>query len=44
MIARGHALALTRQAAALKLSRSGLYYRARPVAPADSRRLTHGKS
>ena len=35
MIARGHALALTRQAAALKLSRSGLYYRARPVAPAD---------
>jgi len=35
MIARGHELPLTRQAAALKLSRSGLYYRARPVAPAD---------
>jgi putative transposase len=35
MIAREHELPLTRQAAALKLSRSGLYYRARPVAPAD---------
>src|SRR5450432_4392906 len=35
MIDREHALALTRQAALLKLSRSGLYYRARPVPPAD---------
>jgi putative transposase len=35
MIDREHGLPLTRQAAILKLSRSGLYYRARPVAPAD---------
>ena len=35
MIDREHELPLTRQAAVLKLSRSGLYYRARPVAPAD---------
>src|SRR5450432_4175628 len=35
MIDREHALALTRQAALLKLSRSSLYYRARPVAPGD---------
>ena len=35
MIDREHELALTRQAAALKLSRSSLYYRPRPVAPAD---------
>ena len=35
MIEREHALALTRQAKILKLSRSGLYYRPRPVAPAD---------
>ena len=35
MIDREHALPLTRQAALLKLSRSGLYYRARPVAPGD---------
>jgi hypothetical protein len=35
MIDREHELPLTRQAALLKLSRSGLYYRARPVAPAD---------
>jgi len=35
MIAREHALPLTRQAALLKLSRSSLYYRARPVAPGD---------
>ncbi len=35
MIDREHELALTRQAALLKLSRSGLYYRVRPVAPAD---------
>jgi putative transposase len=35
MIDREHELALTRQAALLKLSRSSLYYRARPVAPAD---------
>ncbi len=35
MIDREHELALTRQAALLKLSRSGLYYRARPVTPAD---------
>jgi putative transposase len=35
MIDREHELPLTRQAAILKLSRSGLYYRARPVAPAD---------
>jgi putative transposase len=35
MIERGHELALTRQAKLLKLSRSGLYYRPRPVSPAD---------
>jgi putative transposase len=35
MIDREHALPLARQAAILKLSRSSLYYRARPVAPAD---------
>ena len=35
MIERGHELALTRQAKILKLSRSGLYYRPRPVPPAD---------
>jgi len=34
MIDREHELALTRQAALLKLSRSGVYYRARAVAPA----------
>jgi putative transposase len=35
MIDREHALPLARQAALLKLSRSGLYYRSRPVAPDD---------
>jgi putative transposase len=35
MIDREHDLALTRQAKILKLSRSGLYYRPRPVPPAD---------
>jgi len=35
MIDRSHQLPLTRQAAVLKLSRSGLYYRARLVSPAD---------
>ena len=35
MIDREHELPLTRQAAVLKLSRSGLYYCPRPVAPAD---------
>jgi putative transposase len=35
MIDREHALPLTRQAEVLKLSRSGLYYRPRPVSPAD---------
>jgi putative transposase len=35
MIDREHELPLTRQAAVLKLSRSGLYYRPRPVASAD---------
>jgi putative transposase len=35
MIDRSHELPLTRQAEVLKLSRSGLYYRPRPVAPAD---------
>ena len=35
MIDREHGLALTRQAKLLKLSRSGLYYRPRPVPPAD---------
>jgi putative transposase len=34
MIDREHALPLARQAALLKLSRSSLYYRSRPVAPA----------
>jgi len=35
MIDSDHKLPVTRQAALLKLSRSSLYYRARPVAPAD---------
>jgi len=35
MIDRGHELPLTRQARLLKLSRSGVYYRPRPVSPAD---------
>jgi putative transposase len=35
MIDREHDLPLVRQAAVLKLSRSSLYYRPRPVAPAD---------
>jgi len=35
MIERGHALPLTRQAEVLKLSRSSLYYRPRPVSAAD---------
>jgi putative transposase len=35
MIDREHDLPLIRQAALLKLSRSGLYYRPRPVSPAD---------
>jgi hypothetical protein len=35
MIDRGHKLALTRQAKLLKLSRSSVYYRPRPVSPAD---------
>jgi putative transposase len=35
MIDREHELPLTRQAELLKLSRSGLYYRPRPVSPAD---------
>ena len=35
MIDREHELSLTRQAKILKLSRSGLYYRPRPVPPAD---------
>jgi len=35
MIDRKHELPLTRQAKLLKLSRSGLYYRPRPVSPAD---------
>jgi putative transposase len=35
MIDREHELPLTRQASLLKLSRSSLYYRAQPVAPAD---------
>jgi putative transposase len=35
MIDREHELPLIRQAVVLKLSRSGLYYRPRPVAPAD---------
>jgi putative transposase len=35
MIDREHDLPLTQQAALLKLSRSGLYYRPRPVPPAD---------
>src|SRR5271168_3707917 len=34
MIDRGHELALTRQAKLLKLSRSSVYYRPRPVSPA----------
>ena len=35
MIDRTHDLPLTRQAKVLKLSRSSLYYRPRPVSPAD---------
>ena len=35
MIDRTHALPLTRQARVLKLSRSSLYYRPRPVSAAD---------
>ena len=35
MIDRGHELALTRQVKLLKLSRSSVYYRPRPVSPAD---------
>jgi putative transposase len=35
MIDRGHDLPLLRQAALLRLSRSGLYYQARPVPPAE---------
>jgi putative transposase len=35
MIDRGHGVSLSRQAALLQLSRSGLYYRARPVSPSD---------
>ena len=35
MIDRSHALPLVRQAEILQLSRSGLYYRPRPVSPAD---------
>jgi putative transposase len=35
MIDREHELPLTRQAALLQLSRSSLYYRTRPAAPAD---------
>lgn len=35
MIDREHALPLTRQAKVLRLSRSTLYYRPRPVSPAD---------
>jgi putative transposase len=35
MIDREHNLPLARQAAVLKLSRSGLYDRPRPVAPTD---------
>jgi len=35
MIEREHELPLTRQAAILKLSRGSLYYRPRPVTPAD---------
>jgi putative transposase len=35
MIERGHELPMTRQAKLLKLSRSSVYYRPRPVSPAD---------
>src|SRR5271167_3408808 len=35
MIDRGHELPMTRQAKLLKLSRSGVYYRPRPVSPAE---------
>jgi putative transposase len=35
MIDRDHALPLARQAALLKLSRSAVYYQARPVSAAD---------
>jgi putative transposase len=35
MIERGHELPITRQAKLLKLSRSSVYYRPRPVSPAD---------
>jgi putative transposase len=35
MIDRGHRLPLTRQAAALRISRGSLYYESRPVSAAD---------
>ena len=35
MIDRGHELPLSRQASRLKLSRSSLYYKGRPVTPAN---------
>ena len=35
MIDRTHALPVARQAEVLKLSRSSVYYRPRPVSPAD---------
>jgi len=35
MIERGHELPVTRQAKLLKLSRSSVYYRPRPVSPGD---------
>ena len=35
MIEREHEIPLTRQAAILNLSRGSLYYRPRPVTPAD---------
>ena len=35
MIDRGHELPLSRQASLLKLSRSSLYYKGRPVVPAN---------
>ena len=42
MIDREHDLALTRQAKILKLSRSSLYYRPRPVPPELSPNLGDG--
>ena len=44
MIDREHALPLARQAALLKLSRSSLYYRPRPVTPADLAVMRRPKS